>query len=759
VDHKVLKLELDGQERQIMVVNVTADTQIESLADHLYAEHPQLMTYIDVIVARFFCQDFPTGCAPTSETLKPLIDRAPKASIYGLSANDYQIQITANLNEFALYEVPTWSLTTPFIDALRDAEMRDYIASSSALFGATDKYVYRSPSHQYCTTFVRVGNIQMGRFQLDAIFFWLLPYLKGTNAIITDTWSISSIALNSARLLQHYDPTRTEVPEVQMLSHYYDGSPDMRRDTQQLLNEATRNGRRRALCVISTFMTGKSLEHLRSAVQEAGIPDDMIGYIALYRLGSDIQTDILGLCDLSGGIGSTKFESFSSPPPGRVVVEIDPRTYFPLHLEETVIGISAGPICGEVTRFFNNYQGCGAVGMHRNSLDINGQRIRHHGIYIDVLKMLEVESFKEKLRGALNEIDPPPALMVAPPHEAGVALLEFAGRFFQEKFKVTPRQLTHPDLDKNDPAVPSGFIRSLTDDDTLLILDDVTTTGMRLSRFQQHLRDAEIAFKGRIFYLIGVARPAAEHIWERRQRDLRYRAAFRRQSDRQHRVIAIEKLVLPDWTERDCPWCQEEDGINAALELIPRRSDEALEVMLRTRLRRLINARNGPGLIDDAIWRINAAPAPRMTDNSIFIRNDAPSDADVLTAVGAVLHHMRVELPLGCKYPHVTVIDHQDYLGTTFNDVILKLAILRACKKEELVHWKDDRELARRALASPLLLGEGVDGSDRDPLRLEFGIAMLAGKLPHVIVDHSELEALEDSLTWRFLSLLHRLRH
>jgi hypothetical protein len=52
--------------------------------------------------------------------------------------------------------------------------------------------------------FLRVGNVQGTRQVLDAFFFWMLPFLKDRSAILTDTWSISSIALNASRLLERY---------------------------------------------------------------------------------------------------------------------------------------------------------------------------------------------------------------------------------------------------------------------------------------------------------------------------------------------------------------------------------------------------------------------------------------------------------------------------------------------------------------------------------------------------------------------------
>jgi hypothetical protein len=533
-----------------------------------------------------------------------------------------------------------------------------------------------------------------------------------------------------------------------MLSHYYDGSPIIQRETKKLLRDATLNGSRKALCLISIVMTGKSLENVQDSVRMAGISNTVVSYVAMYQLGKEIQ--IPALCDLSSGIEDVDFQSWSSCPKGRVVVEIDPYTYFPQQLEETVFAVSRTKICREVSEFFDKYQGHAVISVHRDSLDSNKQRIRHHGVYVDVLHMLNVDKFRASLRETLGAIDRLPALIIAPPHKAGEALLRFACEFFQVKFSIRPMALVHNDFDKNDSSVPVGLIKSLGPDDTLLILDDVTTTGDRLSRFSAHLRDLE--YRGRIFYLIGVARPSSEKAWSKRVRDLKFRDGY--PEGKQHAVVPIEKLILADWEGRDeCPWCQEEDAIAVLRSCSRAQTDAALQDVLTKRLRELLNARNGAGLIKNAIWRIGTGTAPKITENSIFIRKikgrDA-SDADVVAAVSAVFHYWRKEKPLGCFYPLVTIVDHDDYLGKTFSDVILREAILRACGKAELVHWKEDLERARYELAKPLMLGNSVDRSDVDSLRLEFGIATIAGKLPNMFgrVRHIRDRAVLGTATW-----------
>ena len=51
----------------------------------------------------------------------------------------------------------------------------------------------------------------------------------------------------------------------------------------------------------------------------------------------------------------------------------------------------------------------------------------------------------------------------------------------------------HADLNKDSTGVPFDVIRGLGADDVIAIVDDVTTSGWRLSRYQEHLRNREVA--------------------------------------------------------------------------------------------------------------------------------------------------------------------------------------------------------------------------------------------------------------------------
>ncbi len=136
---------------------------------------------------------------------KRIIERFPLTPLYILYSNNFEIDLSNNLN-FSAEEVSSIKEDKhDFIQFLRQKEMEKFITNSSAIIKSpTPKTLFRTPSQEYSHIFLRVGNIQKSRHVLDSIFFWTLPSLKEAGALLTDSWSISSIAFNIARLLSRY---------------------------------------------------------------------------------------------------------------------------------------------------------------------------------------------------------------------------------------------------------------------------------------------------------------------------------------------------------------------------------------------------------------------------------------------------------------------------------------------------------------------------------------------------------------------------
>jgi len=143
------------------------------------------------------------------------------------------------------------------------------------------------------------------------------------------------------------------------------------------------------------------------------------------------------------------------------------------------------------------------------------------------------------------------------------------------------------------------------------------------------------------------------------------------------------------------------------------------------------------GLRHDALWQ--RGDALRLTRNSIFLEHEGATQADVIAAVAAALQRMRISSGanrLETAYPHITVIDSDDYFKT-FNDVILQLAILRAAHRRELERWSDGDEERHRIGVLELMMRRE---SERETVWFELAVAMLDHKLPRPALSESDWE-------------------
>ena len=120
-------------------------------------------------------------------------------------------------------------------------------------------------------------------------------------------------------------------------------------------------------------------------------------------------------------------------------------------------------------------------------------------------------------------------------------------------------------------------------------------------------------------------------------RELRFRSG----AQKQHDVICFEKIILPDWDRRTCPWCLESKSL-ARLAEQGRISGETQKEVIQ-RIMRLERSMNYAGLVEDAIWRPDGAQPLRVTMNSLFldIGTEPCSEAAVIASVAAALQQMR----------------------------------------------------------------------------------------------------------------------
>jgi hypothetical protein len=730
---------VNGDSRwQVCLADCPDYLSYEALADLLYTEHLRGLEHTDILIVRPRVDRPGYREEEDKAGVEALYGRAPRASLHILYSEGYHHRLTKNRNLRAEDRLPAPSDRSACLNWLQDKELYYYVKESSALFKANSNFVYRAPSDGFVNMFLRVGNVQRNRQVLDAFFFWMLPHLKGRDAVLVETWSVSSIALNVGRFLERYwmyEAENTENPRekeyrqcrVDMLSSYPDRYVGSLPETIHALRRMTENGKRNVLVVLSAVNSGNSLKRLREAIADAQVRDDEFAFLALYKLNQ--QVDVPFLCDLSSG------EQFApvarEDVGGRTVIEIDRSAYFPLHIEETPLTILPGDASGS-NAFFTRYRDSSILSLHRNAVDLSRQEQRHHGIYIDVARMLANQLFRERLATEVDGIAKRPVLVVAPPHTAGKMLADAVRTLLRSRFPGELNVHIHPDLNPRGQDIPEA-LRNSAPDDLLLIVDDVSITGQRLSRYQQNLR--EIGYVGRIVYLVGVARPTSKKSWRQRIVHLEYR----RPPQERHRVVCIESVILPDWDSKQCPWCAEAAGLATLLRNGRLGSNTSSQVA--SRISALNKARINEGLVDNAIWRPVGLEGVHLTQGSLFLdlnNHESATDADVVASVAAVLQHMRTARSEGQRleatYPHVSVLGQAEYLSDKFNDDILRFAILRSAYRDELERWTFKEESDRRDEVTRFL-------SSRDNLevfRLEFAIARLAGKIPDPDITYDE---------------------
>ncbi len=733
-----------------MLVDLADFESPADLADQNYAEAPDQLASAEVIVVRLNSRP-PDGDVETwaKGHLSPLhAERAPRASVHLLYLRDLVVGLTGNLGS-APGLLADEDQRTLFIDWLRAEELREFVRRSSAMFPSKGNIHYRSPSKQYCNVFLRVGNVQMGRHQIDVISFWLLPYMRGAAALLTDTWSISSIALNTLRLLSLHEPSRGP-SDFDMLTCYQDGTLDVSSDTRLVLRHLSRRGQRRVLFVVSTVMSGASLRRLRADIASAGLDQSSFDFVSIYKL--DKGCDISCLCDLSEGLDGETFESHLEPRPGSTIVEIDPHTYFPLHVVEQFVGLDKADQekkigINSAKDFVDSYRGSSSISVHRNATDANGIKLRHHAVYLDVAKMLDVERFRERFSRCLDVHKAVPTAIVIPPHEAASHMADFAMGHFEKHFGSKPPLIVHGQLSALEESWSRAPFEAAGVDDFILILDDVSTTGGTLMAYQKNLREI---YQGRIHYLVGVARPPTQKEWAIRGRNLRYRAG---QQDRQHVLSAIETFHLPDWQEQDCPWCKEAIALEHLAETLDLPEDLACTISERRRV--LADSKASNGLTENALWYPSNGAAPSMTQNSIFLDHERTTPADVLASVLSSIQHLRV-VPSGLHfgYPHLAILEPTDYIGATFTDVVLRLALMRGAHRRELQCWRDESEERRRSLVNELAQRDSSKERDQEALLFQMVVEIALQKLPAPKLSDEQWEVLGRSQPGRLLQLL-----
>ena len=472
---------------------------------------------------------------------------------------------------------------------LQRIELDNLVSVSKARLEGGEGVLYRAPSGKLVRSFLRVGNIQMSRSALDAVFFWLLPSLKDCVGIVTDTWSISSIAFNASRRLAVYRGKPSELCPVEMLAKYLDGSEARAAeaaDIVQTVIEAQKQCTGRVVLLISATQSGSLVQNLRESLRLRDVPDERTQFVALFKLGSTLLPENLAaLRDLTAVKGFESYTPLSSEEELPFEpIDIDEGVYFPLTYRDAQYEVKICDATKTVQTFLEEYgsrSSDSVVRVHRDIIEDGSTR--HHGVWIDTLHLVRSEVFRIKFERYLTEIETVPTIIVNPGHEAGRKMAALATAFWARK-GVDIACFEHPSLSSSsdERGVNTALFDTIAKanaSQSILILDDAFITGRRLAAYQTHLRNR--SFRGRVYYGVAIARPNSLSEWEQFARRLKYRGGRAGRILARNVVRAIETLVIPNWNEDDCPWCKEVRLHGDAFTVKQSRTQKARENRLR----------------------------------------------------------------------------------------------------------------------------------------------------------------------------------
>ncbi len=660
-------------------------------------------------------------------------------SVHLLFSWKHKIHISDNINPNAS---PIWteqsiSNERALIDKIRETELDYLVSRSKAKLPTTQGITYVAPSGSQVHSFLRVGNIQNSISAIDAIFFWLLPHLVNCIGIITDIWSISSIALNASRRLQVYQNDGSKSCPVEMLSRYHDGSTARAAEVAEIVEKFIRGSSDepgQILFLMSAVHSGRLVTNVRKALDLRGVATDQVNFATIFRLSdSALQGDIAVLRDLSD---SDEFKSPNAINQSGIQhvdpIQIDEGVYFPLRYQDVEHEVRISETTTRNKKFFSEYDGATMVRVHRDILD-EGSR-RHHGIWIDTNQLSCHSMFQKKFNAMLLALCPTPSVIITPTHRVAQQLGERACRILS-KGKNEPKYFKHPNLLlkeqelENDREIAVA-IDNVPRNGAILVLDDAFITGARLSGYQKHLRYRE--FDGRVHYMVGLARPPSVRQWDIFRRRLSFRASKGSEEIARHTVQSVETILIPDWDHHQCPWCKEEKIYRRQLML-----DGTTEGFFARRLKLLQQSRAN-GLLNDLFIRPEKFPALGITSGSIFV--DLPaSQAVVFASVAGALQELRTtenkkgKAKLGSRqYPIATILDYTKYLTDTYTDSVLRAAFLRGAEWEELVYTNQSKEEKKAKAAHDIIMSNESTEVD---LIWELYLAILEGKFPRLRPD------------------------
>jgi hypothetical protein len=506
---------------------------------------------------------------------------------------------------------------------------------------------------------------------LDAVSFWILPLLVDHKPILLDSWTILSLGLNLHRYAHEQGvEAALDARLVDAISSYSEIDEIIVERVRSLVRGSGTDG---LLLVNSTKSSGRLTRRVRQICQNLNYT---LKVVSLFSAAEGREEGEEVLCTLP-----TEFRRYSPAEcpdcPGKPVVAVNPSTYLlELSAKAKPARIDAKD-AAQAKDFLARYRGRDAITVHRTRHDPYRQQ-RHHMIHIDVPRLLggafDVrlrELIDSKLRGRVDTV-------LCPSHPGCLDLARLAATMLgiSDSVVVADEEALQPE---------SPVLARLQKSRGMVLVDDVVTTGRRLRSYKRRFQELGLSSSEReIHVLIGVGRaPSTEEIEGIADMAHHPREFFH----------TVERVMLPDWDESECPWCWE----RTCLERL--NASEALPPSMERRLVRLSNDDGlGSGLF--ACWSDPNGDAMSLGVGSIF--GEGINNAELFFSVASAFQVLREQGRLVEEFqpPIAYLLSPARYISGRFYGTSIGAAMLRAARPHDIRTARWEKTLAKKVTSA-----------------------------------------------------------
>jgi hypothetical protein len=620
------------------------------------------------------------------------------------------------------------------IEEVRNAEIDHLVETGSCKLPPLPGQFYKVPSGRYVRSFLRVGSLQTSRAAIDAMFFWLIPYLEGCVGVISDTWSISSISQAVSRRLVDYCGEPGFPCPVEMLGDYHNrrdsyGNAAVERIERFLgrIGESRPDGAF-VLILISATHTGSLVEIVKEKMASRSIEPSQVKFVSIFKLALEADIDFLRDYSLDPDFEPVRGDLSEDAKDSSVT--IDGTAYFPT----TEIDIEVTRLLDAVTSyraFAERYHNIPFARVHVTDSSSDAYRPRHHAVWLDTTQLVHSTTFREAFKAKVDALNPTPKIIIYPDHEAARCLARVAEEHLSKTGNTVQSWLHNdlrlePDVLVEDAKLKAQF-NELGLHDAILIVDDVFITGLRISAYQKNLRD--VGFSGSLQYIAGVARPSNETHWQNHARAFlhaRGAAGFGNEGEPAPNIFeSVEKLILPNWDEASCPWCRERELMQAHAKYLVGRDPAEYE---------------NDGGFSESIFAVSSAF--RRDDFELksgsFFGPTGLTQASTFALLAGTIQTLRTkrfgDTPLlGARHYLVSVVLGLAVYQQYFTDSVLVGSFLKCLFAHELAYRNQRKEDERtRAFLN------FISVPTNESLISEVLLAALDGKFPQLKIDKPE---------------------